>query len=124
LEKIDIGGPVHDTRCGKNFKDVVVAGLPKKDYGPLTVAQLPENQAICLHPHAGNSARHLPPKHLKSWRINECAIAPNISLFQRPPYFPGIGAPSPPKTMRYGENPHQDPGGVFYYGDKKNVCLF
>ena len=103
IEKIDIGGPSMIRGAAKNFKDVVVIAA-KKDYLPL--AQLLQDQ---------KGETTLEQRRSFAAKAFEIVAHYDVAITQ---YFNPSGAlyfhesVAGPKTMRYGENPHQS--GVFY----------
>lgn len=103
IEKIDIGGPSMIRGAAKNHRDVVVIAS-RQDYGFLE--QLLRDQ----EGHTSLEQR----RHFAAKAFEVCAHY-DVAISQ---YFtPGLNnyflasVPSP-KSMRYGENPHQQ--GVFY----------
>ncbi|HSC39684.1 MAG TPA: bifunctional phosphoribosylaminoimidazolecarboxamide formyltransferase/IMP cyclohydrolase, partial [Chitinophagaceae bacterium] len=103
IEKIDIGGPSMIRGAAKNFKDVVVLAA-KKDYAVL--AQLLKDQ------HGSTTLEQRKAFAAKAFEIvahYDVAIAKYFNP-SNAPYF--LESVPHPKTMRYGENPHQ--AGVFY----------
>jgi len=103
IEKIDIGGPSMIRGAAKNFKDVVVIAA-KKDYAELEQLLKEQKAETTLEQRKSFAA-----KAFEVVAHYDVAIAkyfnPSESLY----FLESI--PSP-KTMRYGENPHQL--GVFY----------
>ena len=103
IEKIDIGGPSMIRGAAKNFKDVVVIAA-KKDYAELEELLKEQKAETTLEQRKTFAARAF-----EVVAHYDVAIAkyfnPSESL-----YF--LESISNPKTMRYGENPHQS--GVFY----------
>ncbi|WP_205511751.1 bifunctional phosphoribosylaminoimidazolecarboxamide formyltransferase/IMP cyclohydrolase [Longitalea arenae] len=103
IEKIDIGGPSMIRGAAKNFSNVVVLAA-KSDYQVLADMLSAQNGATTLE-----QRRAFAAKAFQIVAHYDVAIAK---------YFDPAGdlyflesVPSP-KTMRYGENPHQT--GVFY----------
>ena len=103
IEKIDIGGPSMIRGAAKNFKDVVVIAA-KKDYAELEQLLKDQNATTTFEQRKSFAA-----KAFEVVAHYDVAIAkyfnPTESL-----YF--LESITNPKTMRYGENPHQS--GVFY----------
>lgn len=103
IEKIDIGGPSMIRGAAKNFKDVVVIAA-KKDY--------PLLEQILSQQKAGTTLEQRKVFAAKAFEIvahYDVAIAKYFQTGGSSYFFESI--PNP-KSMRYGENPHQ--GGVFY----------
>ena len=103
IEKIDIGGPSMIRGAAKNFKDVVVVAA-KKDYASLEQLLKDQKGETTLGQRKAFAA-----KAFETVAHYDVAIAkyfnPSESL-----YF--LESITDPKSMRYGENPHQS--GVFY----------
>jgi phosphoribosylaminoimidazolecarboxamide formyltransferase/IMP cyclohydrolase len=103
IEKIDIGGPSMIRGAAKNFKDLVVIAA-KNDYGVLTQLLKDQQGTTTLEQRKAFAA-----KAFQVVAHYDVAIAkyfnPESDL-----YF--LESVPGPKTMRYGENPHQK--GVFY----------
>lgn len=103
IEKIDIGGPSMIRGAAKNFRDVVVIAA-KKDYAELEKLLEEQQASTTLEQRKAFAA-----KAFEVVAHYDVAIAkyfnPSESL-----YF--LESIPHPKTMRYGENPHQT--GVFY----------
>jgi phosphoribosylaminoimidazolecarboxamide formyltransferase/IMP cyclohydrolase len=103
IEKIDIGGPSMIRGAAKNFRDLVVIAA-KNDYGVLT--QMLKDQAGTT---TLEQRKAFASKAFQVVAHYDVAIAkyfnPESDL-----YF--LESVPSPKTMRYGENPHQK--GVFY----------
>lgn len=105
IEKIDIGGPSMIRGAAKNFKDVVVIAA-KKEYA--TLEQLLETQ---------QGETTIEQRRTFAAKAFEVVAHYDVAISK---YFAGTGAGSlcffesvpGPKTMRYGENPHQS--GVFF----------
>jgi phosphoribosylaminoimidazolecarboxamide formyltransferase/IMP cyclohydrolase len=110
IEKIDIGGPSMIRGAAKNFKDVVVIAA-KTDYGVLANILTEQNGATTLE-----QRRAFAAKAFQVVAHYDVAIAKYFNPAYRqagsenPLYF--LESVPNPKTMRYGENPHQT--GVFY----------
>ena len=109
IEKIDIGGPSMIRGAAKNFKDLVVIAA-KKDYASLEQLLRDQKGETTLEQRKGFAA-----KAFEIVAHYDVAIAqyfnPSESL-----YF--LESIPHPKSMRYGENPHQS--GVFY-GDLEKL---
>lgn len=109
IEKIDIGGPSMIRGAAKNFKDVLVVAA-KKEYAAL------EN---LLREQKGESTieqrKAFAAKAFEIVAHYDVAIAKYFNAAE-PLYF--LESLTHPKTMRYGENPHQS--GVFY-GELNNL---
>lgn len=103
IEKIDIGGPSMIRGAAKNFKDVVVVAA-KKDYSALEKLLQEQKGETTLE-----QRRSFAAKAFEIVAHYDVAIAkyfnPSEAL-----YF--LESVTDPKSMRYGENPHQQ--GVFY----------
>ncbi|MCX6318416.1 MAG: bifunctional phosphoribosylaminoimidazolecarboxamide formyltransferase/IMP cyclohydrolase [Bacteroidetes bacterium] len=103
IEKIDIGGPSMIRGAAKNFSDVVVVAA-KKDYAALEELLATQNGETTLEQRKDFAA-----KAFEVVAHYDVAIAryfnPAHAL-----YF--LESVPHPKTMRYGENPHQT--GIFY----------
>ncbi len=103
VEKIDIGGPSMIRAAAKNFKDVVVIAA-KKDYAELE--QLLKDQK------GDTSIEQRKAFAAKAFEVvahYDVAIAKYFNPTD-PLFF--LESVTNPKSMRYGENPHQS--GVFY----------
>jgi phosphoribosylaminoimidazolecarboxamide formyltransferase/IMP cyclohydrolase len=103
IEKIDIGGPSMIRGAAKNFRDVVVIAA-KKEYAALEALLNQQKGETTIEQRKAFAA-----KAFEVVAHYDVAIAkyfnPSESL-----YF--LESIPHPKTMRYGENPHQS--GVFY----------
>lgn len=110
IEKIDIGGPSMIRGAAKNFKDVVVIAA-KTDYAVLEKMLADQNGETTLEQRRAFAARAF-----EIVAHYDVAIAKYFNLAYRQAglenaqYF--VESVPSPKTMRYGENPHQT--GVFY----------
>jgi phosphoribosylaminoimidazolecarboxamide formyltransferase/IMP cyclohydrolase len=105
IEKIDIGGPSMIRGAAKNFKDVVVIAA-KKDYAALEQLLADQQASTTLEQRKAFAA-----KAFEVVAHYDVAIA---KYFNRSESLYFLESVPFPKTMRYGENPHQS--GV-YYGD-------
>jgi phosphoribosylaminoimidazolecarboxamide formyltransferase/IMP cyclohydrolase len=103
IEKIDIGGPSMIRAAAKNFRDVVVIAA-KKEYAALEALLRGQNGEITLEQRKSFAA-----KAFETVAHYDVAIAKYFNPAD-PLYF--LESLPFPKTMRYGENPHQS--GVFY----------
>lgn len=103
IEKIDIGGPSMIRGAAKNFKDVVVVAA-KKDYTALEQLLDQQQASTTLEQRKAFAA-----KAFETVAHYDVAIAKYFNPAESLYFLESI--PSP-KTMRYGENPHQS--GVFY----------
>ncbi len=103
IEKIDIGGPSMIRGAAKNYNDVLVVAA-KMDYEPLL--QLLENQAgeTTL-----DQRRDFAARAFETVAHYDVAIAKYFNPSGESYFLESIPHP---KTMRYGENPHQS--GVFF----------
>ena len=109
IEKIDIGGPSMIRGAAKNFKDVVVIAA-KKDY--LGLAELLQQQKgeTTLEQRKAYAA-----KAFEIVAHYDVAIAKYFNAVDAPYFHESVGNP---KTMRYGENPHQ---AAVFYGDTSEL---
>ena len=103
IEKIDIGGPSMIRGAAKNFKDVVVLAA-KKDYAVLAQLLKEQQGETTLEQRKAFAA-----KAFEIVAHYDVAIAKYFNPSNAPYFLESIPHP---KTMRYGENPHQ--AGVFY----------
>lgn len=103
IEKIDIGGPSMIRAAAKNFKDLLVVAA-KKDYVVLEQLLKEQKGETTLEQRRGFAA-----KAFEIVAHYEVAIAKYFNL-DNGLYF--LESVPQPKTMRYGENPHQS--GIFY----------
>lgn len=92
IEKIDIGGPSMIRAAAKNFSDVTVIAS-KEDYTPLVNLLQQQGGEITL-----GQRRSFATKAFEVVKAYDIAIAD---------YFTGGTSGSVEKTLRYGENPHQ-----------------
>ncbi|MBS1730578.1 MAG: bifunctional phosphoribosylaminoimidazolecarboxamide formyltransferase/IMP cyclohydrolase [Bacteroidetes bacterium] len=106
IEKIDIGGPSLIRAAAKNFEDMVVVAA-KDDYQDLEKI---------LREQEGNTTL----AERKSFAAKAFEIVFEYDLAIRN-YFNGelIHTLHPKKTLRYGENPHQQ---ATFYGNLENVA--
>jgi phosphoribosylaminoimidazolecarboxamide formyltransferase / IMP cyclohydrolase len=110
IEKVDIGGPSMIRGAAKNFRDVLVVAA-KKDYAALEQLLLTQKGETTLE-----QRRSFAAKAFEIVAHYDVAIAKYFNP-DAPLYF--LESIPHPKTMRYGENPHQT--GVFF-GDL--IALF
>ena len=103
IEKIDIGGPSMIRAAAKNFKDVVVIAA-KKDYPALEKLLIEQKGSTSIEQRKSFAA-----KAFETVAHYDVAIAKYFSNADSGYFFESVPGP---KTMRYGENPHQS--GVFY----------
>ncbi len=103
IEKIDIGGPSMIRGAAKNFKDVLVVAA-KKDYAALVQLLEEQKGETTIEQRKAFAA-----KAFETVAHYDVAIAkyfnPGGDLY----FFESVPGP---KSMRYGENPHQK--GIFY----------
>ena len=92
IEKIDIGGPSMIRAAAKNFSDVTVLAS-KDDYLPLVNILQQQNGEVTL-----GQRRAFAAKAFEIVKRYDIAIAD---------YFSGTATAVEEKTLRYGENPHQ-----------------
>jgi phosphoribosylaminoimidazolecarboxamide formyltransferase/IMP cyclohydrolase len=104
IEKIDVGGPSMIRAAAKNHKDVVVIAS-KKEYAWLEKLLDDQKGETTL-----DQRRSLAAKAFEICAHYDVVIARYFNPLE-PEYF--LESVSPPKTMRYGENPHQ---AARYYG--------
>jgi phosphoribosylaminoimidazolecarboxamide formyltransferase / IMP cyclohydrolase len=103
IEKIDIGGPSMIRGAAKNFKDVMVVAA-KKEYELLEQTLMEQQGETTIEQRKAFAA-----KAFEVVAHYDVAIAKYFNPSD-PLYF--LESVTNPKTMRYGENPHQ--AGVFY----------
>lgn len=109
IEKIDIGGPSMIRGAAKNFRDVLVVAA-KKDFAELEQLLRDQNGETTLEQRKSFAA-----KAFEIVAHYDVAIARYFNP-QFSQYF--LQSVPGPKTMRYGENPHQR--GVFF-GDLQQL---
>lgn len=103
IEKIDIGGPSMIRAAAKNFRDVLVVAA-KKDYAAL--------ESLLRDQQGSTSIEQRKSFAAKAFGIvahYDAAISKYFSPSEGEYFIESVPGP---KTMRYGENPHQS--GVFY----------
>ena len=103
IEKIDIGGPSMIRGAAKNFRDVVVIAA-KKDYPELENLLRDQNGETTIE-----QRKKFAAKAFEIVGHYDVAIA---KYFNKEDSLYFLESSFGPKTMRYGENPHQT--GVFY----------
>jgi phosphoribosylaminoimidazolecarboxamide formyltransferase / IMP cyclohydrolase len=103
IEKVDIGGPSMIRGAAKNFRDVLVIAA-KKDY-PALVQLLQTQQGETTV----EQRRNFAAKAFEIVAHYDVAIA---RYFNKTEGLYFLESVPDPKTMRYGENPHQT--GIFY----------
>lgn len=103
IEKIDIGGPSMIRGAAKNYKDVVVIAA-KKDYGYLDQLLKEQKGETTLEQRKAFAAKAFEIVAHYDVAITNYFNPENALYFHE-------SIPHP-KTMRYGENPHQS--GIFY----------
>ncbi len=103
IEKIDVGGPSMIRAAAKNHRDVVVIAS-KQDYSLLENMLRDQNGSTTLE-----QRKHFAAKAFEVCAHYDVAISNYFTPKQDNYFLASIPAP---KTMRYGENPHQQ--GVFY----------
>jgi phosphoribosylaminoimidazolecarboxamide formyltransferase / IMP cyclohydrolase len=103
IEKVDIGGPSMIRGAAKNFSDVLVIAA-KKDY-PALVQLLQAQQGESTV----EQRRNFAAKAFEIVAHYDVAIA---KYFNKTEGLYFLESVPHPKTMRYGENPHQT--GIFY----------
>jgi phosphoribosylaminoimidazolecarboxamide formyltransferase/IMP cyclohydrolase len=99
IEKIDVGGPSMIRGAAKNHKDVVVVGS-KADYGYLESLLDEQKGETTLE-----QRRKLAARAFEVCAHYDVAIAKYFTLSAEPGYF--LESVPSPKSLRYGENPHQ-----------------
>ncbi|MEP6700846.1 MAG: bifunctional phosphoribosylaminoimidazolecarboxamide formyltransferase/IMP cyclohydrolase PurH, partial [Bacteroidota bacterium] len=103
IEKIDIGGPSMIRGAAKNFKDVVVIAA-KKDYAALEQLLKEQKGETTLE-----QRKNFAAKAFEVVAHYDVAIAKYFNSTKGSYFLESINNP---KTMRYGENPHQS--GMFF----------
>lgn len=105
IEKIDIGGPSMIRAAAKNFKDVLVVAA-KKDYAALEKLLAEQEGETTIEQRKDFAARAF-----EIVAHYDVVIAQYFNPADSGPLYFLESVPHP-KTMRYGENPHQS--GVFF----------
>ncbi len=103
IEKIDIGGPSMIRAAAKNFRDLVVIAA-KKDYTALETLLRDQQTSTTLE-----QRRSFAAKAFETVAHYDVAISKYFSSTESLYFVESVPGP---KTMRYGENPHQS--GTFY----------
>jgi phosphoribosylaminoimidazolecarboxamide formyltransferase/IMP cyclohydrolase len=103
IEKIDIGGPSMIRGAAKNFKDVLVVAA-KKDYSALESLLQEQKGETSLEQRKSFAA-----KAFEVVAHYDVAIAKYFNTSEKLYFLESVPAP---KSMRYGENPHQ--AAVFF----------
>jgi phosphoribosylaminoimidazolecarboxamide formyltransferase/IMP cyclohydrolase len=98
IEKVDVGGPSMIRAAAKNHKDVVVVAA-KSEYGGLVKLLEEQNGETTLE-----QRRRLAAKAFEVCAHYDVAIARYFNPAE-PGYF--LESVPVPKSLRYGENPHQ-----------------
>lgn len=109
IEKIDIGGPSMIRGAAKNFRDVVVIAA-RKDYSALELLLAEQKGNTTLEQRKTFAA-----KAFEIVAHYDVAIARYFNPSEKFYFLESVPGP---KTMRYGENPHQT--GLFY-GDLEKL---
>jgi phosphoribosylaminoimidazolecarboxamide formyltransferase/IMP cyclohydrolase len=109
IEKIDIGGPSMIRGAAKNFKDVVVVAA-KKEYAALEKLLNDQSGETTIEQRKAFAA-----KAFEIVAHYDVAIAKYFNSSEALYFLESVNNP---KSMRYGENPHQS--GVFY-GDLEKL---
>lgn len=111
IEKIDIGGPSMIRGAAKNFKDVTVIAA-KKDYSKLEEILATQEGHTTLE-----QRKHFAALAFEVVAHYDVAIAKYFNPpAGHPLYF--LESVTNPKSMRYGENPHQP---AVFYGDLEKL---
>jgi phosphoribosylaminoimidazolecarboxamide formyltransferase / IMP cyclohydrolase len=105
IEKIDIGGPSMIRAAAKNFKDVTVVAA-KNDYGEIEKLLKEQNGEI-----NAEQRKRFAAKAFEIVKRYDIAIS---DYFNLEPGKEKSASPSSSKTLRYGENPHQQ---AFFKGN-------
>ncbi|MEI9944096.1 MAG: bifunctional phosphoribosylaminoimidazolecarboxamide formyltransferase/IMP cyclohydrolase [Chitinophagaceae bacterium] len=103
IEKIDIGGPSMIRGAAKNFKDIVVIAA-KKDYAALEQLLKDQKGETTIE-----QRKQFAAKAFETVAHYDVVIAKYFNPSEALYFLESI---TTPKSMRYGENPHQ--AGVFY----------
>jgi len=105
IEKIDVGGPSMIRGAAKNHKDVVVVGS-KADYGYLESLLDEQKGETTLEQRRKLAARAFEVcAHYDVAIANYFTTGAGAELNAEPSYF--LESVPSPKSLRYGENPHQ-----------------
>jgi phosphoribosylaminoimidazolecarboxamide formyltransferase / IMP cyclohydrolase len=103
IEKVDIGGPSMIRGAAKNFSDVLVVAA-KKEYAALEQLLQTQKGETTIE-----QRRAFAAKAFETVAHYDVAIAKYFNQIESLYFLESIPHP---KTMRYGENPHQT--GIFY----------
>ncbi|HAL95156.1 MAG TPA: bifunctional phosphoribosylaminoimidazolecarboxamide formyltransferase/IMP cyclohydrolase PurH [Chitinophagaceae bacterium] len=109
IEKIDIGGPSMIRAAAKNFRDVTVVAA-KTEYSYLETILTEQNGTITIE-----QRKELAAKAFQVVARYDVAIA---SYFDPTASLQFVNATANPRSLRYGENPHQS---ATYYGALSNL---
>lgn len=109
IEKIDVGGPSMIRAAAKNHKDVAVVAA-KTEYAHLLNLLEAQDGSTSLE-----QRRQLAAKAFEICAHYDVAIA-NYFTGSTPTYF--LESVAAPKSLRYGENPHQ---AASYFGKLDNI---
>jgi len=111
IEKIDIGGPSMIRAAAKNFKDVTVVAA-KTEYNPLVELLTQQQGATTLE-----QRKEFAAKAFQVVARYDVAIA---KYFDPAATLQFVEAAGSPRSLRYGENPHQ---AATFYGDLSSLFL-
>lgn len=109
IEKIDIGGPSMIRAAAKNFKDVTVLAA-KTEYTPLVELLTQQQGATTLE-----QRKEFAAKAFQVVARYDVAIA---KYFDPAATLQFVEASGNPRSLRYGENPHQ---AATFYGDLSSL---
>jgi phosphoribosylaminoimidazolecarboxamide formyltransferase/IMP cyclohydrolase len=109
IEKIDIGGPSMIRAAAKNFKDVTVLAA-KTEYTPLVELLTQQQGATTLE-----QRKEFAAKAFQVVARYDVAIA---KYFDPSATLQFVEAAGNPRSLRYGENPHQ---AATFYGDLSSL---
>lgn len=109
IEKIDIGGPSMIRAAAKNFKDVTVIAA-KTEYAKLENILTEQNGSITL-----KQRKELATKAFQVVARYDVAIA---NYFDPSASLQFVNATASPRSLRYGENPHQS---ATFYGELNSL---
>lgn len=111
IEKIDIGGPSMIRAAAKNFRDVLVVAA-KKDYQALETLLKEQKGETTIEQRKAFAA-----KAFEVVAHYDVAIAKYFNSSE-PLYF--LESVASPKSLRYGENPHQS---AIYFGELEKLFI-
>ncbi|MEN9859285.1 MAG: bifunctional phosphoribosylaminoimidazolecarboxamide formyltransferase/IMP cyclohydrolase PurH [Bacteroidota bacterium] len=111
IEKIDIGGPSMIRAAAKNFKDVTVVAA-KTEYNSLVELLTQQQGATTLE-----QRKEFAAKAFQVVARYDVAIA---KYFDPAAALQFVEAAGSPRSLRYGENPHQ---AATFYGDLSSLFL-